>query len=219
MSVRILVVDDQPLLLQGVAGLLNAQPDFCVVGTAASVRAAVLAARDLQPDLVLMDFSLPDGTGLDATLPILADRPATSIVFLTVFDDDDRLFAALRHGAKGYLLKNISGVDLVAALRAVVRGEAALAPTLSAHVVKEFARLPHPDGGRADEPLLTDREHDVLRELGTGASNDEIAARLMISLSTVKNHIHNILTKLHVRNRREAIIYARSGAGPRAFRR
>jgi two-component system NarL family response regulator len=141
---------------------------------------------------------------------ILADRPSTSIVFLTVFDADEGLFAAIRGGAKGYVLKDVSVTELLAFVRASARGEPALAPALNSRLLGEFAR----SGGRCSDhdgdPALTQRELEVLRELSTGASNDEIAHRLVISLSTVKNHLHNILTKLQFHNRREAIQYARS---------
>jgi DNA-binding NarL/FixJ family response regulator len=211
MTTRILLVDDQPLFRQGVASLLGAQPDLAVVGAVGSVQEAVHAARDLQPDLVLMDYSLPDGTGLDATRAILADRPVTPIVFLTVFDDDEGLFAAIRQGARGYVLKDVSVTELLAFVRASARGEPALAPALNTRVLGELARSApcNGTGSREDgQAALTDRELEVLRELSTGASNQEIARKLVISLSTVKNHLHNILTKLHLRNRREAMQYA-----------
>jgi two-component system NarL family response regulator len=161
--------------------------------------------RQLEPDLILMDFGLPDGTGLDATQAILAERPETDIVFLTVHEQDDRLFAAIRGGAKGYLLKNVPVSKLLDYLRGVERGEAALSPAMTSHILEEFARLdPSRGPGPAELSELTTREVEVLRELATGASNLEIADRLYISENTVKNHVGSILTKLNLRNRREA---------------
>ncbi len=212
MSSRILLVDDQRLFLQGVASLLDAQPDLTVVGMASTVSDAIEAARRLHPDLILMDFNLPDGTGLDATIAILADRPGAAIIFLTVFDEDEKLFAALRHGAKGYVLKDVSSPELLAYIRAVLRGEPGLAPALNARVLQEFARSRSDGIGNKSDGPLTPREREILRELSAGATNDEIAERLVISLSTVKNHVHNILTKLQVRSRREAAIHGRTGA-------
>jgi DNA-binding NarL/FixJ family response regulator len=208
--VRILLVDDQVLFRQAVASLLGAQPDIRVVGEASSVREAIAAFRERDPDLVLMDFSMPDGTGLDATRVILAERPDTCIVFLTVGDEDDRMFAAIRAGAKGYLQKNVAIADLLTFLRGVDRGEMALTPTANKRILDEFARSV-PRQPLHDSPdKLTPRELDVLRSLASGASNSEIAEQLVISENTVKNHIHSILAKLHLRNRREATRFARS---------
>jgi DNA-binding NarL/FixJ family response regulator len=167
-------------------------------------------ARDLAPDLVLMDGGLPDGSGVDATRRILAEQPDTKIVFLTVHEDDEMLFAALRAGAQGYLLKNTSLPRLVELLRGVERGEPAFGPAIMGRVVDAFVRAmpaPVPDDQRLD---LTARELEVLRALGNGASNEEIASQLTISEHTVKNHVRNILSKLHLRNRNEAGSYART---------
>jgi DNA-binding NarL/FixJ family response regulator len=206
--VRILLVDDQILFRQAVAGLLGAQPDIDLVGEAGSVVEAVAAFRQLRPDLVLMDFSLPDGTGLDATRVILAERPDTRIVFLTVGDGDDRLFAAIRAGAKGYLQKNVPVADLLSFLRGVERGEMALTPNASMRILDEFARSVPRQSLQNSSDTLTPRELEVLRALASGASNSEIAEQLVISENTVKNHIHSILAKLHLRNRREATRFA-----------
>ncbi len=209
--VRVLLVDDHVLFRQGVASLLAAQSDFSVVGEAGSVREAIEAARDLQPDLVLMDFALPDGTGADAAQVILADRPDTQIVFLTVYEEDDRLFAAIRSGARGYLLKNVPVSQVVASLRALERGEAAISRSLTRRLMDLVSRLRMPRELDWVEPPgeLTARELEILQELATGASNREIAAHLFISENTVKNHVRSILSKLGLRNRREAARYAR----------
>lgn len=207
---RVLIVDDHVLFRDGLVSLLNAQPDFDIVGQAGGVQEAIAMAHDLKPDIVLMDFGLPDGTGLEATQTILADRPETSIVFITVHEEDERLFAAIRSGAKGYLLKNVPVAKLLAYLRGVQSGEAAITGAMASRILSEFSRLQPPCWPeRAEAGELTSREVEVLQELASGATNQEIASRLVISDNTVKNHVHNILTKLNLRNRREAINYAR----------
>lgn len=213
MIMRILLVDDHVLFRQGLVTLLEAQPDFTVVGQVGSVQEAVEAAAGIETDLILMDFSLPDGTGLDATQKILAQRPDSKIVFLTVHEEDDRLFAALRCGAKGYLLKNVPISKLLTFLRGVEFGEAAISRKMASRILDEFARL-EPTAQRTPAPNtpgndLTTRELEVLEELTTGASNREIADRLVIAENTVKNHMRNILNKLNLKNRREAARFAR----------
>jgi len=203
---KILLVDDHTLFREGIAGLIRGQPDLEVAGQAASVQEAIELARDLKPNLILMDFGLPDGTGLEATQAILAERPETNIIFLTIHEEDDRLFAAIRSGAKGYLLKNVTVTDLLAALRGIEQGEAAISPVLTSRLMHEFARQA-PQGGlpRRDKlNQLTLREVEVFEELATGATNQEIAERLFITENTVKNHVRNILGKLNLKNRREA---------------
>lgn len=207
---RILLVDDHVLFREGLRGLLAAQPDIDVVGEAGAVSEAVALAQKLQPDLILMDFSLPDGTGLEATQAILAAQPRAKIVFLTFHEDDERLFAALRSGAKGYLLKNVSTAKLLSFLRGVGEGHAAITPELTSRLLAEFARLdPAATAHPAAPTDLTDREMEVLHLLTTGASNHEIADALVIAENTVKNHVRSILTKLGVKNRRQAARLAR----------
>jgi NarL family two-component system response regulator LiaR len=191
------------------ASLLDSQPDLSVVGEAASAPEAIELARKLQPDLVLLDLGLPPGNGLDAMRAILADRPETNIVFLTVHEEDEMLFAAIRGGAKGYLLKNTPIAKLLPYLRGIELGEAAITPLLARRILDEFSRTrpsSEPDSSLGE---LTGREAEVLRELSTGATNSEIAKRLVISERTVKNHVSHILSKLHLQNRREAIRFAR----------
>jgi DNA-binding NarL/FixJ family response regulator len=207
---RILLVDDQILFQEGLSRLIDAQPDMSVIGGACSVEEAVSKARQLKPDLILMDFSLPDGTGLDATSLILKDLPAVKIVFLTVHEEDDRLFEAIRFGAKGYLLKNIPANELIAYLRGLEHGDPAITPKLTSRILKEFA-----DTSARHEPppdivaQLTPRQREILRELKKGATNREIADRLVLSEQTIKNHISRILNLLNLNNRYEAAEFAR----------
>jgi DNA-binding NarL/FixJ family response regulator len=206
-----LLVDDHVLVREGFESLLNSQPDFRVVGQAGSVAEAIVMARQLCPDLILMDFGLPDGTGLDATQAILVEQPEIKIVFLTVHEEDDRLFAAIRSGAKGYLLKNVPVAKLLTFLRGTEQGEAAISPDMASRILAEFSRLEprhRPDRLETDE--LTLRELEVLKELASGASNREIADSLVIAENTVKSHVRNILTKLNLKNRREATAFAHS---------
>jgi len=207
-----MLVDDHVLFRDGLVSLLEGQPGFCVVGEAGTVREAIKMAKELQPDMILMDFTLPDGTGLSATKAILAQRPETKIVFLTVHQEDERLFDAIRSGAKGYLLKNVSAVRLLEYLQGVAQGEGAVSQAMVGRLLTEFSRQ---QPGTESEPpyrkldTLTSRETEVLQVLASGASNLEIAELLIISENTVKNHIHNILTKLQLKNRREAVRYAK----------
>jgi DNA-binding NarL/FixJ family response regulator len=202
---KILIVDDHVLLREGLASLLEKHPDFEVIGQAGSVNEAVEKAICLIPDIVLMDISLPDGSGLQATKAILSQRPDIAIVMLTVHETDELLFEAVRAGAKGYLLKNTSTTHLYEALKAVYRGEAALSGIMTRSLLDEFSR-----GGKGAEPnyeaikSLTPRETEILSLLTTNATNREIADHLVISERTVKVHVHNILDKLQLKSRREA---------------
>jgi DNA-binding NarL/FixJ family response regulator len=181
-----------------------------VVGEAGSVAEAITLVQQTHPDIILMDFGLPDGTGLDATKAVLEHYPDTAIVFLTIHDANEQLFAAIRLGAKGYLLKNVPVHQLIGALRGLGQGEAAISPLMTRRILDEFARMQTPSNGHmSSNEQLTLRELDILRELATGATNAEIGRTLCISTNTVKNHIHNILSKLQVKSRREAVVYAR----------
>ena len=210
---KILLVDDHILFREGLASLFNAQVDIDVVGQGSTVQEAVTLAAELQPNLILMDFGLPDGTGLEATQIILAAQPDLKIVFLTVYEDDEHLFRAIRAGAKGYLLKNVPAATLLTFLRGVERNEAALTPAMTTRILTEFARLPEIHPTDDDEPaLLTLREIEVLKRLRIGATNREIADHLIISENTVKNHVRNILTKYNLHNRRQAATYLRKSS-------
>lgn len=208
--IRILIVDDHVLFREGLAAIIRAETDIEVVGFAGSVKEAVEIAGSVKPDIILMDFGMPDGTGADATLRILKDSPECRIVFLTMSDQDEDLFAAIRSGAKGYILKSIQPSKLVAALRSVYRGESALSRSMTLRLMSELARSDVPTRPR-DPKLakLTPRELDVLRALATGMTNQEIANQLFLSENTVKYHVHSILDKLEFADRREASQYAR----------
>ncbi|MFM8321598.1 MAG: response regulator [Chloroflexota bacterium] len=207
---RVLIVDDHVLFRQGLVSLFQPQPNFQVVGEAGSVREAIEKNLQVQPELVLMDFCLPDGTGLDAAEQILAVRPRCQVVFLTVQEDDETLFNAIRKGASGFLLKNLPLSRLLASLEAVQHGEPALSPELVGRIFREFARTERASH-RSANPLghLSQREAEILHELTTGATNQEIAQRLFLAENTVKHHVHNILDKLDLENRRQAAYFAR----------
>lgn len=203
--VRVLLADDHELFREGLAGIISAQPDMQVVGEASDGLEAFAKVQELKPDLILMDVQMPGMNGLEATRQIKQILPETIIVMLTVRDDDDKLFEALKNGAQGYLLKEIRSQALLEMLRGALRGEAALSPSLAGRVLSEFRRLSK--GGipeQEDNAGLTEREHEVLVQASKGATDKEIAAALNISLNTVKTHVRNILSKLQVRTRREA---------------
>jgi DNA-binding NarL/FixJ family response regulator len=204
---KIIVVDDHILFREGLAAIIRSEPDIEIVGQAGTVQEAVEQVRAVKPDMVLMDFTLPDGTGADATRAILMEQPNCKIVFLTMSEEDENLFAAIRSGAKGYLLKNMHSSKLVSSLRSVQKGESALSRSMTLRLMEELARsreLP-----RTGAPTLTRRELEVLRELAAGFSNQEIAGRLFISENTVKYHVHSILEKLNLGDRRDVATYAR----------
>lgn len=207
---RVLIVDDHVLFREGLKNLIDSQPDFEVIAEAGSVREAIDQSQDLTPDLVLMDIGLPDGDGMEAVKKILSLQPDIKVVILTIHDSDDLLFTAIRLGAKGFLLKNTPIHDLLAALRGLERGEAALSRTMTRQVLDEFSRLGKtPAGSKPGLEALTPRELEVLEELATGATNKEIADRLVIAENTVKIHVHNILDKLDFSNRHDAARFAR----------
>ena len=207
---KVLVIDDHVLFREGLISLFRTLPDFQIVGEAENVHEGVENARALRPDIILMDFSLPDGTGLDATKAILREIPECKIVFLTVHETDDKLFAAIRAGAKGYLPKNVAGQSLISGLRSLARDEVVFSRKMTSRIVEELSHS-NLESKLSEEILskLTPRELDVLGELQTGAANSEIAKRMFLSENTVKHHIQNILSKLGVENRRQASQLAR----------
>ena len=205
--VRVLLVDDHVLFREALVNLLETQPDLKVIAQAESMQDAIALTQRVSPDLVLMNIVLPDGTGAEATKAILAAKPETKIVVLTLSEEDDQLFEAIRAGAIGYLSKHVRAAVLFKTLQGVMRGEAGISGITARRILDEFARL---SPTRSDEGApLTSREVEVLRELANGASNQAIAERLVISENTVKNHVRNILVKLHFHSRREAADYAR----------
>jgi DNA-binding NarL/FixJ family response regulator len=216
MSIRILLVDDQPLLRSGLRMVLEAQEDMRVVGEAPDGHAAIDQAVRLQPDVVLMDVRMPRLDGIEATRQIVVARPACRVLILTTFDLDEYAFAALRAGASGFLLKNVPPAELTAGVRAVAAGDAIVAPSVTRRLIDAYAhRLPANPGPRiavgSDDPrieALTPREREVLLELAAGHSNAEIAARLHLGEATVKTHVGHILQKLDLRDRVQAVILA-----------
>jgi two-component system nitrate/nitrite response regulator NarL len=200
---RILVVDDHVLFRDGLVSLFQSNADFHVVGQAGTVREAIEKAYEHKPDIVLMDFSLPDGTGLDATQAILDEMPECKIVFLTVYETDENLMKAIQLGARGYMLKNVSSSALITSLRALALGEIAMSRIMMSRLVEHSRFLPGP---HIEDLLakLSPREIDILDELQSGVSNAQIAHHLFLSENTVKHHIHSILEKLGVENRRQA---------------
>ena len=206
----IFLVDDHTLFREGLASVLEREPGFRIVGQAGSVSEAIRLAPPLKPDLILMDFSLPDGNGTEATRQILDRLPQTCIVFLTMHDGGDSLFPAIHSGAKGFLLKNMPVNQLVASLHALEQGEPAVAPAIVKTLFESARTIPAVQAS-LDNDLneLTFREVEVIQELAHNATNQEIAQRLVITENTVKSHVHSILEKLGCKNRREVISYAR----------
>jgi DNA-binding NarL/FixJ family response regulator len=211
-SVRVLLVDDQALFREALATLLEVRPEIEVVGEAADGAEALDRVAGLQPDVVLMDLHMPVLDGIAATRRLRVERPGTRVLALTTFDDDEDVFAALRAGAVGYLLKDVSGDRLVEALLAAARGESVLQPSVAARVVARFAELPD-DAPPRPQPLvvpLSDRELEVLRLLADGGTNREIAAVMFLAEGTVKNHVTNVLAKLGARDRTQAALRGRA---------
>jgi DNA-binding NarL/FixJ family response regulator len=209
--IRVLLVDDQSLFREGLRTLLSVEPDLEVVGEAAHGEEAVQRVKSLAPDVVLMDLRMPVLGGVEATRRVRALVPACQVIVLTTFDDDEEVFEALRSGAAGYLLKDAPSAKLVEAIRGVARGESFLQPSIASKVVAEFSRLSRqrPKGHRDMVEVLSDRELEVLRQLGRGLSNKEIASALSLAEGTVKNHMTSILGKLGVLDRTQAALKAR----------
>jgi len=207
---RILLVDDHILFRKGLGGLLAVQPDFQIVGEAGDGLEALALARELMPDLILMDINMPNCDGKRATARIKQEMPYVQIIMLTVSDDDQDLFEAIKAGAQGYLLKNTKPEDLYEMLRGVARGEAPLSRLMASKILREFARGISRLSPQEERPesQLTVREKEVLQLVTDGLSNHEIAERLVITENTVKNHLRNILAKLHLDNRVQAAAYA-----------
>ncbi|MBK9945133.1 MAG: response regulator transcription factor [Kouleothrix sp.] len=214
--IRVLIVDDQSLIRAGIQALLSRKPDIVVVGQAANGDEALRQVAALDPDVVLMDIRMPGVDGVEATRRLVERKARAGIIILTTFQDDANVFSALAAGARGYLLKDTDHRALAEAIRIVAAGGALIHPEITAQVLREFSRLALPPPTASARPtlrderlaLLSERELAILRMLGSGRSNQEISARLAISVGTVKNHISNILVKLGVRDRTQAGLLA-----------
>ena len=214
-SIRVLIADDHPLFRDGLTALLTDGPDTELTGAATSGTEAVDLARETQPDVVVMDLHMPGLNGIEATRRIVADNPGITVLVLSMFDDDASVFSALRAGARGYLLKGSDQEQIRAAIRAAANGELIFGPQLAARMLAYFSV-----GASAPPqvfPQLTDREREVLDLVAQGRANTAIAAKLGLSQKTVRNHVSNILTKLQVADRAQAIVQARdAGLGQRS---
>jgi DNA-binding NarL/FixJ family response regulator len=206
-DIRILVVDDHPVFRMGMAALLDSIDGLAVVAQAASAGEAASAADDHALDVVIMDLHLGDSSGVDATREIVQRHPDLGVLVVTMLDDDDSVFASMRAGARGYLLKGADPTEVERAVRAVANGEILLGPSVAARAVSFLAGTR--TGGGEAFPALTDREREVLDQVARGLDNLSIARRLSLSPKTVRNHLSNILTKLQVADRAQAIVRAR----------
>jgi DNA-binding NarL/FixJ family response regulator len=205
--IRLMIVDDQSLFREGLHILLSSNPEFNVVGEAANGEEAVTIAEQLKPAVVLMDLRMPVMDGAEATRILHESLPDCRVIVLTTFDDDENVFEGLRAGAVGYLLKDVSSEKLFEAIRTAARGEYFLLPSITAKVMAEFSRVSH-NSPRNTEPLveaLSNREIEILRLVADGDSNKEIGEKLFITEGTVKNHMSNILSKLGVKDRMQAV--------------
>jgi DNA-binding NarL/FixJ family response regulator len=210
--VRIVVADDHQVVRTGFAALLSTQPDFAVLGTASDGAEAVRMSRELRPDVVLMDVRMPGTDGIEATRQLAGRADGPRVIILTTFDLDEYVYDALRAGASGFLLKDVTAERLFDAVRVVAAGEALLAPAVTRRLISEFARLPPkaPDERAPAAAIgeLTQRETEVLRLLAEGLSNPEIAGRLVVTEETVKTHVSRVLHKLGLRDRTQAVVLA-----------
>jgi DNA-binding NarL/FixJ family response regulator len=215
MTIGIVVADDHEVVRTGFAAILGTQPDFTVLGTAADGAEAVLTCQEQHPDVVLMDVRMPGMDGIEATRRLTSAGSAPRVLVLTTFDLDEYVYDALRAGASGFLLKDVTAERLFDAVRVIAAGEALLAPAITRRLISEFAsQRPRPrelkDPGQASGPLaaLTPRETEVLRLIAAGLSNTEIAGRLVVTEETVKTHVSRVLSKLGLRDRTQAVVVA-----------
>ena len=209
MTIRVVVADDQGMVRSGFTTLLNAQPDINVIGEAVNGQEAIARAAELRPDVILMDVRMPVLDGLQATRRISALDVRPRILILTTFDLDDYVYEALRAGASGFLLKDASASELAEAVRVVAAGDGLLAPSVTRRLIAEFARLGAPRSpDRKNLKDLTDRETEVLALVARGMTNGEIAARLFVAEQTIKTHVSRVLTKLGLRDRAQAVVFA-----------
>jgi len=216
--IRVLVADDHPVFRRGMRAILSAEPDTELVGEATDGEEAVALALELHPDVILMDLNMPRATGIEATRRILAVNRDTAILMLTMFEDDKSIFAAMRAGAHGYVLKGADGAETLRAIHAAASGEAIFSPTITRRLTDYFATPGRDHPTRSDQPFsnLTEREHEILSLMAEGYTNNAIASRLYLSPKTVRNYVSSIFTKLQVSDRSQAIVHAReAGLGTR----
>jgi DNA-binding NarL/FixJ family response regulator len=210
--IRILLVDDQPLIRMGFRMILSAEPDLTIIGEAADGKQAVTLTSELEPDVILMDVRMPGTDGVEATRQIVSSRPEARVLILTTFDLDEYAFSGLQAGASGFLLKDVPPAELTAAIRAVASGDAVVSPRVTRRLLDTFAlSLDRGDSRSSRDPRLdqlTHREHEVLEQVAAGLSNAEIATALFVSEATVKTHITRTLSKLGLRDRVQAVVFA-----------
>ncbi len=209
--IRVLVADDHPVFRRGMRAILGAEPDTELVGEATDGEEAIALALELRPDVILMDLNMPKVSGIEATRRIIEASPNTAILMLTMFEDDKSIFAAMRAGAHGYVLKGADGAETLRAIHAVASGEAIFSPTITRRLTEYFTKTGEdPNTSSAQTfPNLTEREHEILSLIAEGYTNTAIASRLYLSPKTVRNYVSSIFTKLEVSDRSQAIVQAR----------
>jgi DNA-binding NarL/FixJ family response regulator len=208
-GIRVLIADDHLFYREGVRALLSSAPEIEIVGEAGSGDEVVARSAELKPEVVLMDLKMPGLNGIEATRRILVAQPEVGVLVVTMFDDDDSVFAVMRAGARGYLLKDADRAELLRAINAVRRGEAIFSPAIAQRMMGYFAARSRAPGAVAPFPNLTEREREILELIAKGQNNQAIAGQLALSIKTVQNYVSSILNKLQVADRAEAIVRAR----------